>query len=175
MELNYLKTFTVFLMGLPAMIIGFYNPIGATLLAVALAFLFDLLMGVIKSKILKQAKVSREGGKRALALFAVYIFLIVFLFTLGKLMKDQFFTQDIVIIVSVVTIWFYVVNGFKNLSILFPQSKMLRFFVWVLNVEFVEKIGFLKRFLASEEDKKQKRKYTKRVKEESNDDKKMLL
>jgi hypothetical protein len=52
---------------------------------------------------------------------------------------------------------------------------MLRFFVWVLNVEFVEKIGFLKRFLASEEDKKQKRKYTKRVKEESNDDKKMLL
>lgn len=90
-------------------------------------------------------------------------------------MKDQFFTQNIVIIVSVVTIWFYVVNGFKNLSILFPQSKMLRFFVWVLNVEFVEKIGFLKRFLASEEDKKQKRKYTKRVKEESNDDKKMLL
>lgn len=79
MELNYLKTFTVFLMGLPAMIIGFYNPIGATLLAVALAFLFDLLIGVIKSKILKQAKVSREGGKRALALFAVYIFLIVFL------------------------------------------------------------------------------------------------
>ena len=74
MELNYLKTFTVFLMGLPAMIIGFYNPIGATLLAVALAFLFDLLIGVIKSKILKQAKVSREGGKRALALFAVYIF-----------------------------------------------------------------------------------------------------
>ena len=155
MEVNYLKTISVFLLSLPAMLVAFYNPIGATLLAVALAFFFDLIIGVLKGKVVGRKDVDSTKGKRALILFCIYIFLIMFLFTIGKLMKDTYFTQHIVIIVSVVTIWFYITNGFKNLKVIFPSSKVLGFFYWILNVEFVNNLPALKRFLEVRKDKEE--------------------
>ncbi|WP_455671702.1 phage holin family protein [Phocaeicola sp.] len=133
-----------------APIAAYFSPIEnilkAVLLLLALNFVFGLAAGIL---------VDRDGFnfKKAFACFIqVCIFAVIMAcaFYIGDHMGDKDGALYCVSSFGCVLIYFYSVNIFRNLKLIFPKNRVFAFAHYVLSVEFITKIQYLENYLKQE-------------------------
>lgn len=134
--------------------LNFFDPIINFMIAILIIFIVDLLLGIISGRKLNKEPISFKKGFSAVILFGAYIMIVSILFIIGELMCDQKIMSYMIKTISWATIYFYSVNSAKNLKRIFPNSKLIAFLYYFLNIEFLDNFPSLKRFLKRTESEK---------------------
>lgn len=144
--LLFLKSSYYSLMGWLASILLYFFPIKELAIAIGIAFIINFSFGIFVGVVIQ-----REGVKFKKAMFAFYevaVYLVIFttMFAVSDRMKCY---QSALMAMKVLTwawLYFYASNWSKNLKRIFPDSRGIAFFYFLLNLEFLKNIPFLKKF-----------------------------
>lgn len=140
-----------------AAVISFFLPIGDFIVAMIILFMVNFCFGLL-------ADIVNGGGwdrKKAMQFFVqcfVFFVLVACIFSIGEKMHAHEEAVSGVEYLCVVALWFFLVNIARNWMNIAPKEsvfhKIAYFVYYVLSVQFVERIPFLKRFIAEKEQEK---------------------
>lgn len=133
-----------------APIAAYFSPIEnilkAVLLLLAMNFIFGLAAGRLVDK-------DEFRFKKAFACFVqAFVFAVIMAcaFYIGDHMGNKDGALYCVSSFGCVLIYFYSVNVFRNLKLIFPKNRVFAFVYYVLSVEFITKIQYLDNYLKQE-------------------------
>lgn len=138
-------------------LVSFFMPIKDFMIAMIILFLVNFSFGLLADII--------NGGcwerKKALQFFtqSLGFFLLVFcMFSIGEKMHAHQEAVSSVKYLCTVAVWFFSVNITRNCMEITPKGSVFHriayFVYYVLSVQFVERIPFLKRFITEKEKEK---------------------
>lgn len=143
-----------FLIATFAALISFFMPIGDFIVAMILLFAVNFCFGLL-------ADIVNGGGwqmKKAMQFFVqcfVFFVLAFCIFSIGEKMHAHQEAISGVKYLCTVALWFFSVNIARNWMNITPKRsvfhKIAYFIYYVLSVQFVERIPFLKRFIAEKQ------------------------
>lgn len=122
------------------------NVLKAVLLLLALNFIFGLAADMLANK-------EPFKFKKAFACFiqaAIFAVIMACAFYIGDHMGNKGGALYCVSSFGCVLIYFYSVNVFRNLKLIFPNNRVYAFIYYVLSVEFITKIQYLDNYLKQE-------------------------
>lgn len=147
-----------FLIATGAALISFFMPIGDFIVAMIILFIVNFCFGLL-------ADIVNGGGwdrKKAMQFFVqclVFFMLAFCIFSIGEKMHAHDEAVSGVKYLCTIALWFFSVNIARNWMNITPREsvfhKMAYFVYYVLSVQFVERIPFLKRFIAEKEQEKE--------------------
>lgn len=82
----------------------------------------------------------------------VFYVIVLSVFTIGEKMRNLDGAIQCITGVVYAILYFYGVNTLRNLNILFPESKVIRFLFYVLSFEVVKKIPYMQQFINKEKE-----------------------
>lgn len=135
-------------------LISFFMPIGDFIVAMIILFIVNFCFGLL-------ADIVNGGGwdkKKAMQFFVqcLVFFMIAFcIFSIGENMHAHQEAVSGVKYLCTIALWFFSVNIARNWMNITPKKSVFHriayFLFYVLSVQFVERIPFLKRFIAEKE------------------------
>lgn len=128
----------------------YFFPLEGLVISISIAFVVNFATGILTGILIQNEGVNFKKALLAFCEVAVYLVILTCLFTIGEKMKSQQTVFNAGSILTWAWIAFYVANWSKNLKRLFPESKGISFFFFVLNLEFVKRIPYLKKFEENE-------------------------
>jgi hypothetical protein len=148
-----------FLVAAWAAVISFFMPIGDFMLAMIVLFIVNFSFGLI-------ADIVNGGGwenKKALQFFGqstVFFVLMLSVLTVGDKLHDHEEAISGVKYLCSMATYFFAVNISRNWKMIAPKGsvwyRIASFCYYVLSVQFVERIPFLKKFIAEKEEENNK-------------------
>lgn len=146
-----------FLIASFAALVSFFMPIQDFIIAMIILFVVNFCFGLL-------ADIVNGGGwkmKKALQFFVqcfIFFALVFCIFGIGEKMHAHVEAVSGVKYLCVVALWFFSVNIARNWMNITPKNsvwhRIAYFIYYVLSVQFVEKIPFLKRFITEKEQEK---------------------
>lgn len=150
MDINVIKAYLASVISIVA---GYFFPIRdiltAILIVLGVNFCVGLITGIGVNKEKWDTKKAWHSFKEAFVYFAI----IVFVFIIGDKIHNQTGALQCISAITYALIYFYSVKIFKNLKLLFPDSRLIAFIYYVISIEFVKKIPYLQDFQKKEESK----------------------
>lgn len=124
----------------------YFLPIRDMMYAILLVFLANFLCGYLAGMIVQHEKFNIKKSLWALAEVAFYIIFLILLFILGRLVNQEGWLMESVRVATYAWIGFYSINILKNLKRGFPNSKPISFLYYMLSLEFLKALPYVKRF-----------------------------
>ena len=146
-----LKLLGKFFRGIFVVVMGFINPTGSYLMALVLAFGFNILAGLRADEV--KIKLQRiippvfvtnfNGNKLKDSLFELLIITVVtyLLKLLIELMDVNGVSAYVVQVLMAFAIYYYFTNGLRNLQKVYPKWKWLRLLYHLITFKFKEFFG----------------------------------
>jgi hypothetical protein len=140
-----------FFSGIFVIVMGFINPTGSYLMALVLAFGFNIFAGLRADEV--KIKLQRiippvfvtnfNGNKLKDSLFELLIITVVtyLLKLLVELMDVNGVSAYVVQVLVAFAIYYYFTNGLRNLQKAYPKSKWLRLLYYLITFKFKEFFG----------------------------------
>ena len=140
-----------FFSGIFVAVVGFINPTGSYLMALVLAFGFNILAGLRADEV--KIKLQRiippvfvtnfNGNKLKDSLFELLIITVVTYLLKGlvELMRLSGGSAYVVQVLVAFAIYYYFTNGLRNLQKAYPKSKWLRLLYHLITFKFKEFFG----------------------------------
>jgi hypothetical protein len=126
-------------------IIVFLTPIRNPMQALGLAFIADLLIGILTDIMVNHKKFDFKKFVRAVRVFCIYLLCIALLYTVGHYMGDENETLQAVKLVTYMFLYFIFKNTLKNLRQLIPHSEAIAFLDDMLGFEFAKRFSHYKK------------------------------
>lgn len=133
-----------------AAIAAYFSPIQNILLAVLCVLAVNFLMGLIAGVLVSKEPFSFRKAFYCFIEALVFFALIALIFFVGDKINNKEGALQCISGMTYALIYFYGVNIFKNLKRLLPSNKVIAFIYYVVSIEFVDKIPYLKEFLKIE-------------------------
>lgn len=127
-------------------ILLYFMPIEGLVIAITIAFLANFIFGILAGVVVQHEPVSLKKALMAFVEIAIYLVILTCFFTIGDKMKGSITTFQALSVLTWAWIYFYSSNLSKNLNRLFPSSRGFSFMFYVLNLEFLKKVPYLKKF-----------------------------
>lgn len=133
-----------------ASLAAYFHPIQNVLIGIFWVFLLNFVFGLLAG--LVRNKESFEFKKAFMCIIEACVFFVIIasVFFVGDYIGNKEGALQCVTSITYVLIYFYTVNIFKNLKLLFPNNKPIAFIHYVISIEFVTKIPNLDKFLKLE-------------------------
>ena len=124
----------------------YFMPIKELTIVISIAFVVNFVTGIVTGILVQNEPIQFKKALLAFCEVAVYLVIFTTMFSVGERMNSY---QSVLTALQVLTwawIYFYVSNWSKNLKRLLPDSRGIAFFYFVLNLEFMKRIPYLKKF-----------------------------
>jgi len=128
----------------------YFLPIKEQTICISIAFVLNFAFGIIAGIAIQHESVQFKKAFLAFSEVAVYLVILTCMFTFGERMKGDAWIFHGLSILTWAWIYFYMSNLSKNLKRLFPGSRGISFLFYVLNLEFIKRIPYLKKFEENE-------------------------
>lgn len=132
--------------GLITSVLLYFMPLQGLVIAISIAFTANFIFGILTGLLVQKETVSFKKAFIAFCEVAVYMVILTQFYTIGDKMKSPDTVFKMVSMLTWAWITFYSANLSKNLKRLFPHSRGFNFLFYVLNLEFIKRIPYLKKF-----------------------------
>lgn len=150
MEQTFIKTCYYTLLGWLSQMVFYFTPIHGLIVGLTIAFFISFVFGIFAGILKQDEAVNLKKASRAFSELATYFVIIAALFIIGEKMQDGGWVYEILSAITWGMIYFYVANWTKNMKRLFPNSRGISFLNFVLGLEFLKRIPYLKDFVDQE-------------------------
>ena len=133
-----------------AAIAAYFNPIQDILSAVFYILVINFIVGLFSGLLVNKEPFSFKKAFYCFIEALVFLSLIAVIFFIGDKINNRSGALQCISGITYALIYFYSVNVFKNLKRLFPKNKLIAFIYYVISIEFVDKVPYLKEFLKIE-------------------------
>ena len=158
MEQSFIKACWYTLIGWFSQMVFYFTPIHGLIVGLTIAFFVSFAFGILAGVLKQNEAVNLKKASRAFTELATYFVIIAALFIIGDKMEDGGWVADILSAITWGMIYFYVANWTKNMKRLFPSSRGIRFLNFVLGLEFLKRVPYLKDFVEQEDKEKEDQK-----------------
>lgn len=133
--------------GTVTVLAAYFAPIQNMIFCILFVFLLNFLVGLISGIRVNDEKFSLKKFFRCIVESMVYYLLVAAIFVVGDHMQNQGGALQCITGITYAIIYFYAVNGLRNLHLLMPQSKGLGFIYYVVSLEGIKRIPYLDDYL----------------------------
>lgn len=151
MELNTIKTTIVAII---FEILAYFKPLGDEIFLLSMIFLVNFLAGLIADIVVNHDHFQFRKAWRCIVELTTFFAMVVFIFIFGEKKGWNVGALQCVSFLTYVICWFYSQNILKNLKSLFKPDtdahKVISFLYWLVSIEFVKKIPYLKDWVENE-------------------------
>jgi len=124
----------------------YFMPLEGLVISISIAFIINFAAGIIAGIVVQREHVDIKKALYAFIEVAVYLVILTCFFTIGDKMKGDIAAFKALSMLTWAWIYFYAANFSKNMKRLFPHSRGFSFTFYVLNLEFIKSIPYLKNF-----------------------------
>lgn len=154
--LSIIKTAWLALIGWITGLYLYFEPIHYVWRVAIVLWAVNIIFGYISGMVINNEKLNWKKFMRAMLELALYLFIANMLFAIG----DQMGRKSEMLKGLNITTWgliaFYVINVMKNITRLLPGNspgaKLFRYMYFLLSLEFVKKIPYMKEFQKNEKE-----------------------
>ncbi len=120
---------------------AFLTPVHNAMLVLGLAFIADLLFGILTDVVKNDKQFSFRKFVFAAAVFLLYLSIVAAIHTVGWFMNDHAAALYVVKTVTYMFVYFLAKNSLKNLRILLPHNEAIVFLDNMLGFEFTKRFS----------------------------------
>lgn len=124
----------------------YFFPLEGLVIAITIAFVLNFAFGIVAGIVVQGETINIKKALLAFSEVAIYLVILTCFFTIGDKMKGTISVFQALSVLTWAWIYFYSSNLSKNFVRLFPKSRGFRFLFYVLNLEFLKKVPYLKKF-----------------------------
>jgi hypothetical protein len=144
-----MENIKVLLVGTLTTLAAYLSPISSVIFSVLYVFIFNFACGYLAG----MANGEKFAWKKTFSTVkevAVYYMILVSIFIVGERMGNNEAALQAVTTITYAFIYFYSVNIFRNLVIIFKGNRGINFIYFVISFEVIKKIPFMDSFIKSE-------------------------
>ena len=131
---------------------AYFAPIQNMVFVVFFVFAINCMAGMIAGIVAKHERFNLKKFFHCMLETFVFYVIVLSVFTIGEKMRNLDGAIQCITGVVYAILYFYGVNTLRNLNILFPESKVIRFLFYVLSFEVVKKIPYMQQFINKEKE-----------------------
>ena len=131
---------------------AYFAPIQNMVFVIFFVFAINCMAGMIAGIVAKHERFNLKKFFPCMLDTFVFYVLVLSVFTIGEKMRNLDGAIQCITGVVYAILYFYGVNTLRNLNILFPESKVIRFLFYVLSFEVVKKIPYMQQFINKEKE-----------------------
>lgn len=126
---------------------AYFAPIQNMVFVIFFVFAINCMAGMIAGIVAKHERFNLKKFFHCMLETFVFYVIVLSVFTIGEKMRNLDGAIQCITGVVYAILYFYGVNTLRNLNILFPESKVIRFLFYVLSFEVVKKIPYMQQFI----------------------------
>ena len=130
---------------------AYFAPIQNMVFVIFFVFAINCMAGMIAGIVAKHERFNLKKFFHCMLETFVFYIIVLSVFTIGEKMRNLDGAIQCITGVVYAILYFYGVNTLRNLNILFPESKVIRFLFYVLSFEVV-KIPYMQQFINKEKE-----------------------
>jgi len=130
-----------------AAILAYFEPIQDVLVAVTWLFILNFMFGLLAGVIAHKEQFNFRKAFVCVSEASVFLLLLAVVFYIGDHIGARAGAMQAVSTITYALIYFYSVNIFKNLRLLFPGSKAMAFIHFLISVEVLQKFSRCNNFI----------------------------
>lgn len=138
------------IVGTGTILVAYFAPIQDMIFCIFFVFLLNFMTGLISGIRISNEKFNLRKFFRCIIESLVYYSLVAAIFVVGDHMDNKEGALQCITGITYAIIYFYTVNGLRNLHLLMPQSKGLGFIYYVVSLEGVKRIPYLENYMKKE-------------------------
>lgn len=131
---------------------AYFAPIQNMVFVIFFVFAINCMAGMIAGIVAKHERFNLKKFFHCMLETFVFYIIVLSVFTIGEKMRNLDGAIQCITVVVYAILYFYGVNTLRNLNILFPESKVIRFLFYVLSFEVVKKIPYMQQFINKEKE-----------------------
>ena len=131
---------------------AYFAPIQNMVFVIFFVFAINCMAGMIAGIVAKHERFNLKKFFHCMLETFVFYVIVLSVFTIGEKMRNLDGAIQCITGVVYASLYFYGVNTLRNLNILFPESKVIRFLFYVLSFEVVKKIPYMQQFINKEKE-----------------------
>ena len=131
---------------------AYFAPIQNMVFVIFFVFAINCMAGMIAGIVAKHERFNLKKFFHCMLETFVFYVIVLSVFTIGEKMRNLDGAIQCITGVVYAILYFYGVNTLRNLNILFPESKVIRFLFYVLSFEVVKKIPYMQQFINKEKE-----------------------
>ena len=131
---------------------AYFAPIQNMVFVILFVFAINCMAGMIAGIVAKHERFNLKKFFHCMLETFVFYIIVLSVFTIGEKMRNLDGAIQCITGVVYAILYFYGVNTLRNLNILFPESKVIRFLFYVLSFEVVKKIPYMQQFINKEKE-----------------------
>lgn len=131
---------------------AYFAPIQNMVFVIFFVFAINCMAGMIAGIVAKHERFNLKKFFHCMLETFVFYVIVLSVFTIGEKMRNLDGAIQCITGVVYAILYFYGVNTLRNLNILFPESKVIRFLFYVLSFEVVKKIPYMQQFVNKEKE-----------------------
>ena len=131
---------------------AYFAPIQNMVFVIFFVFAINCMAGMIAGIVAKHERFNLKKFFHCMLETFVFYIIVLSVFTIGEKMRNLDGAIQCITGVVYAILYFYGVNTLRNLKILFPDSKVIRFLFYVLSFEVVKKIPYMQQFINKEKE-----------------------
>lgn len=131
---------------------AYFAPIQNMVFVIFFVFAINCMAGMIAGIVVKHERFNLKKFFHCMLETFVFYVIVLSVFTIGEKMRNLDGAIQCITGVVYAILYFYGVNTLRNLNILFPESKVIRFLFYVLSFEVVKKIPYMQQFINKEKE-----------------------
>jgi hypothetical protein len=131
---------------------AYFAPIQNMVFVIFFIFAINCMAGMIAGIVAKHERFNLKKFFHCMLETFVFYVIVLSVFTIGEKMRNLDGAIQCITGVVYAILYFYGVNTLRNLNILFPESKVIRFLFYVLSFEVVKKIPYMQQFINKEKE-----------------------
>lgn len=124
----------------------YFFPLEGLVIAISIAFVLNFSFGIVAGVVVQGEGINFKKALLAFSEVAIYLVILTCFFTIGDKMNGTISVFQALSVLTWAWIYFYSSNLSKNFVRLFPGSRGFKFLFYVLNLEFLKKVPYLKNF-----------------------------
>ncbi len=153
---NILSTFKPLIVTILSVIMAYLAPVSSMVYVILLLFLVNCVAGLLSGMLVNKESFSVKKFFHCLLETLAFFALVILVYVLGDLMEKPNAALQCITGIVYAVMYFYSVNVLRNLARIFPDSRTLRFLYYVLSLEVLKKLPFLKKFEEQEQSVREK-------------------
>lgn len=135
-----------------SVMLAYFAPIQNMVFVIFFVFAINCMAGMIAGIVAKHERFNLKKFFHCMLETFVFYVIVLSVFTIGEKMRNLDGAIQCITGVVYAILYFYGVNTLRNLNILFPESKVIRFLFYVLSFEVVKKIPYMQQFINKEKE-----------------------
>lgn len=131
---------------------AYFAPIQNMVFVIFFVFAINCTAGMIAGIVAKHERFNLKKFFHCMLETFVFYIIVLSVFTIGEKMRNLDGAIQCITGVVYAILYFYGVNTLRNINMLFPESKVIRFLYYVLSFEVVKKIPYMQQFVNKEKE-----------------------